>query len=497
MSKKQSGEYVRIETLTPDPHNANTHDARSIEAIARSLKQFGQVKPIVVDAAGVILAGNGTREAALSLGWESIWIVRTELTGDEARAFAIADNKVAEFAEWDFDKLQAQLDDLQAAAPGLFDAAGFDAAAMDELAARTQANVVVVEDELQTDPPVEPITQAGDLWLLGDHRLLCGDSTKSNDVARLMVDSQINVAVTSPPYASQRKYDESSGFNPIPPEEYVDWWELIQSNIANFLACDGSLFLNIKEHCEEGQRHLYVKDLVISHVRRWSWLFVDEFCWTHGGTPKAVVNRFKNGWEPIFQFTKSHVKIPNPNAVQHATDCGGNMVKREMNGGRSGSPNDEYRQGHKFRPKAVAHKSDSVPDWSGLHPSQSDGLAMSGRGEGVGGMQVFGDAIGARAARCVSEGMAYPSNVLSVGKNREALGHGAAFPVALPSFFIKAYSDAGDVVYDPFLGSGSTLIAAEQLNRRCFGLEISPAYCDVIVNRWQKLTGKTAARESK
>jgi len=92
----------------------------------------------------------------------------------------------------------------------------------------------------------------------------------------------------------------------------------------------------------------------------------------------------------------------------------------------------------------------------------------------------------------IMSGMAYPSNVLSVGKNREALGHGAAYPVALPEFFIKAFSDEGDIIFEPFLGSGSTMIAATITNRKCYCMEISPAYCDVSVARWEKLTGKKA-----
>jgi DNA modification methylase len=93
-----------------------------------------------------------------------------------------------------------------------------------------------------------------------------------------------------------------------------------------------------------------------------------------------------------------------------------------------------------------------------------------------------------------TDGLAYPSNVLSLGKNREAVGHSAAYPVSLPEFFIKAYSDTGDIVFDPFTGSGSTLIAAEKEVRTFYGMEISPAYCDVIVQRWENFTGKKAER---
>ena len=146
------------------------------------------------------------------------------------------------------------------------------------------------------DIPEDPVTQPGDIWIMGDHRLICADCASTQSVTTLLDGQKINIAISSPPYASQIKYDETSPFKPIHPDEYLDWFEPVQANIAQHLADDGSWFLNIKEHCEEGQRVLYVKDLTLAHVRRWGWNFVDEFIWTHGGTPKAVNQRFKNGW---------------------------------------------------------------------------------------------------------------------------------------------------------------------------------------------------------
>ena len=97
-------------------------------------------------------------------------------------------------------------------------------------------------------------------------------------------------------------YDESSGFRPIPPDEFTDWFEDVQSSVHAVLADDGSWFVNIKEHCDGGQRHLYVKDLTIAHVRRWGWRYVDELCWVTGGFPGKFDERFKNGFEPVFHF---------------------------------------------------------------------------------------------------------------------------------------------------------------------------------------------------
>jgi len=308
----------------------------------------------------------------------------------------------------------------------------------DAYGARNFAEKEIVEDEVP-EPPVDPITKAGDLWLLGNHRVLCGDSTKAEDVARMMNKHKINLAFTSPPYASQRKYDESSGFKPIPPDNFVNWFAPIAQNVRNNLQSDGSWFVNIKPACDDLSRLTYVFDLVLAHVRMWGWNFAEEFCWERSGIPQQVVRRFKNQFEPIYQFTLGDWK---------------------------------------FNPESVRHPSKSVPKAFGKGAGDTNAAKRQGIVSAVDGNEIC-------------EGLAYPGNRIPKFQS-EALGHAAAFPVGLPSFFIQAFSDQSDVVYDPFLGSGSTLIAAEQLNRKCYGMEISPAYCDVIVKRWETLTGKTA-----
>jgi hypothetical protein len=115
------------------------------------------------------------------------------------------------------------------------------------------------------------------------------------------------VVITSPPYATQRQYDPSSGFEPVPPERYVAWFQDVAAAIESVLAPDGSYFLNIKAHAEEGEQHTYVMDLVLAHKRQWGWRFVDEFCWrkTDDGVPGGWSNRFKNAWERSITFHAS------------------------------------------------------------------------------------------------------------------------------------------------------------------------------------------------
>jgi ParB-like chromosome segregation protein Spo0J len=161
-------ERRKVDELTYDPANARRHDQRNLEAIKGSLARFGQQKPIVVDGNNVVRAGNGTLEAARQLGWEEIDAVRSDLEGAEMTAFAIADNRTAELAEWNQEVLAATLQSLDDAEVPVADL-GFDSSDMAELLKAVEAGQgggEVVEDEVP-EPPADPITKPGDLWLLG------------------------------------------------------------------------------------------------------------------------------------------------------------------------------------------------------------------------------------------------------------------------------------------------------------------------------------------
>ena len=314
---------------------------------------------------------------------------------------------------------------------------------------------VTLKNRIKELRPRIPATKPGDLWCLGNHRIMVGDCRDSHSIAKLFGTSNANLVFTSPPYASQRTYDESSGFKPILTADYVEWFSPIAKNIKSVIAPDGSYFLNIKPSVDGIDTDLYVFDLVIAHVRQWGFHFATEFCWERSGVPKSVTQRFKNQFEPIYQFAVDHWKM---------------------------------------RPDAVRHISDNVPKAGGVGSSVSGMFGgakkrrngSSARMSGVQGQNVApGEYIG--------QGLAYPGNRLpTFSGSHEALGHTAAFPTGLPEFFIKAYTDANDIVFDPFMGSGSTLIAAEKTQRIGMGIEISPGYCDVIVKRWQDFTGKKA-----
>jgi DNA modification methylase len=171
-------------------------------------------------------------------------------------------------------------------------------------------------------------------------------------------------------------------------------------------------------------------DLVLAHKREWGWRFVDEFCWrkTDNGVPGTWPNRFKNAWEPVYHFA----------------------LQKEI----------------KFNPLAAGTASNDCFNYSPENPTSNSGSGLLGSGK-----------------RDRVEDIARPSNVIETKSESGQGDHSAPFPRALVSFFLKAFSDPGDVVFDPFMGSGTTMAAAHVLDRSAYGCEISPGYCDVIVRR--------------
>jgi len=361
---------------------------------------------------------------------------------EEALAYLIASNRTTELGGWDNTELLASLDRLDD-----LEGVGYTLDEIQEIANKIAElpPTPITDPDAVPAPPKTPITKLGDVWELGTHRILCGDSRDYGDVEKLMAGQKVNVAFTSPPYASQRKYDESSGFKPIPPGDYVEWFDDVQANVRTHLADDGSWFVNIKPASDGLDAETYVLELVLAHAQQWGWHFATELCWERSGMPQRAIRRFKNQFEPVYQFSLGEWK---------------------------------------FRPDAVRHESKNVP--VALGPGSGPSSWVSENSNFTQQGEEGGEWFNGR----VESGMAYPGNRLATfASSHSATGHSAAFPVGLPSFFIKAYSDTGDNIYDPFMGSGSTLIAAHNENRNAYGIEISPAYCDVICRRFQEHTG--------
>jgi DNA modification methylase len=453
-----------VERLRPYTRNARTHSPDQVAQIAASIAEFGFVNPILVASDAGIVAGHGRLLAARKLGLAEVPVVVLDhLNEAQRRAYVIADNKIAINAGWDEALLAEELRDIQADGLDLA-TVGFSAGEIEALLAEPEEPQAATEEEEEIpEAPAEAVTRPGDVWSIGPHRLICGDCRDLAAVQELLAGARANVVITSPPYASQRTYDPASGFKPICPEEFTTWYSGVAANIAAILADDGSYFLNIKEHAEDGQRNLYVKKLAIAHVEQWGWRFVDELCWrkTDDGVPGGWGNRFKNAWEPIHHFCR-HQEI-------------------------------------KFRPKAVGHWSDDCFDYSPNNPKSTSGSGLLGTGPRGAAADLGKNHDSWQTTRRNANniegrhgGIARPSNVIEVKTESSQGSHSAPFPRALVEFFVKAYSDPGDLIFDPFLGSGTTIAAAHVLGRNGYGSEISTAYCDVIVQRLMSLTDETA-----
>lgn len=453
-----------LDRLVPYARNARTHSDEQVAQIAASIAEFGFNNPVLVDTNAGIIAGHGRVLAARKLGIDQVPVVVLDhLSETQKRAYVLADNRIGENAGWDDEILRTELTDLKDADLDLA-LLGFDEDELANLFAEVAPEVAPSENEEAPEEvpeaPEEPVTRPGDIWVIGRHRLICGDCRDYAVVKRLLDRARANVVITSPPYASQRAYDPSSGFRPVPPDQYIEWFRNVAANIAAVLADDGSYFLNIKEHADGGQRNLYVKKLTIAHVEQWGWRFVDELCWrkTDDGVPGGWGNRFKNAWEPVFHFCR-HEKI-------------------------------------KFRPKAVGHWSEDCFDYSPNNPKSTSGSGLLGTGPRGAAADVGKNQDSWQTTRRNANdlegrhgGIARPSNVIEVKTESSQGSHSAPFPRALVEFFVKAFSDSGDLIFDPFLGSGTTIAAAHVLDRIGYGIEISPAYCDVILRRIEHLTG--------
>jgi len=396
-------EEIPIAELDLDPANVRQHDEKNLAAIKSSLKRFGQQKPIVVDPKGIVIAGNGTLTAARALGWDRIRIVRTQLEGSEATAYAIADNRTAELATWDDDALMQQLSALDLEDSALVEAAGFSAAELEGMVDGLLGEKELNEDEVP-EVPEDPITKPGDLWILGDHRLLCGDSTNEADVAKLLDGRKADLIFTDPPYDLGGKAKQV-GVRELRKESYgklydSDWdkgfrIEDIGPSIADAMAEDCSVYV-----CTS---HFYLGSLIE---------MFDDLMSYHNVCIWSKSN-------PMPSLTKRHWTWAHEFIVY------GTRGKHTFNFPATGNLPSVWQI-------AKSPKND-------LHPTQK--------------------------------------------------------PVGIPSHAIEASSKPGDLVVDLFGGSGSTLIAAEQLGRTAYLMELNPAYCDVIVERWENLTGRKAELE--
>lgn len=416
-----------ISELTEHPDNPRRGN---LEVIAESMNHHGFYGAVVVQAStNQIIVGNHRTRAAAAIGEETVPVLVIDVDDEQAKRIMLADNRSNDLAGYD----DRALFELLASLDGDLAGTGFMADDVELLLAKLDQIEEVAEPQAMPSAPAR--VKPNDVWRVGPATLVCADSRRGESYDVATDGEAINLGFTSPPYADRRRY--AGVTETIKPEAYVQWFQAIADNVRDRLAPDGSWFVNIRTGATDGiDMETYVLDLVLAHHRDWGWHWASEFCWERQGVPKQVIRRFKGAYEMVYHFCL-----------------------------------DEW----KFRPDAVRHYSADVPQ-------------ARGEGSGASGWEhVHGQpGHGAYFDKNVKQGdMAYPSNRLPTFAfdGVEATGHPAAFPIGLPRFFVLAYSDPGDLVIDPFAGSGSTLLAAVGEQRRAAGIEISPSYCDITLAR--------------
>ena len=261
--------------------------------------------------------------------------------------------------------------------------------------------------------------------------LILGDCLeKMGDIS----DESIDMVFTSPPYAERRK----KVYGGISADAYVDWFLPIALQIKRVLRADGSFFLNIKPHTDNGERSLYVFDLVSALKRKCGFLFVEEYCWVKNAFPGGLRGRFKNAFEPIYHFTKD---LPSK-IIFNPTACG--------------TPIKEESIARTYRKQCGA-------------PKNGSGMAATNTGN---------------IRKLV---LARPSNVININNVSNQYSdkqlHPATFPEGLVEFFVKSFTNVGGVVLDPFMGSGTTGVVCKDLDRSFIGIEVIPHYFSVAEKR--------------
>lgn len=242
----------------------------------------------------------------------------------------------------------------------------------------------------------------------------------------------VDLIMTSPPYADQRR-DTYGGVHPA---AYVDWFLPIAAELKRVLKPEGSFVLNIKERVLNGERHTYVLELIVA-MRKQGWLWTEEYIWHKKNSyPGKWPNRFRDGWERCLHFTKQKHFAMYQDAVR--VPMGDWSQSRLRNLSETDKRRDTSHVGSGFGKK--------IDNWMGRT-------------------------------------LAYPDNVLHLATECSNRGHSAAFPVELPSWFICLFTKEQDVVLDPFLGSGTTALAAQRLNRHCIGIELHPGYLQIAQRR--------------
>jgi DNA modification methylase len=440
-------ELRTIEAIQPYPGNPRVNDD-AVDAVAASLREFGFRQPIVVDAEGIIIAGHTRWKAAKKLGLAKVPVhVATDLTPEQVKAYRIADNKTGELAEWNFDLLPIELKDLQQAEYDL-GVLGFDD---EELAKLLDGDVAegLTDPDAVPEPPDAPVTQRGDIWVLGDHRLMCGDSGSAADLDRLLAGAGIDLVSMDPPYNVK-----------------------VEPRSNNAIAAGLSSFSSA------GKRGGAVKASDAAGMHHQGFDLARDKTKAKGTTRKmrAKDRPLENDFVTTEAFDEMLLAwFGNASRVLKP---GGSFYIWGGYANLGNYPAPLAASGLYFSQGIVWDKQHPVltrKDFMGAFE-----ICFYGWKEGA-GHNYYG-----------------PNNATDLWHvkkvNPQNMVHLTEKPVELAVRSIQYSSLPGQNVLDLFGGSGSTLIGCEQTGRHAYLMELDPLYCDVIVQRWEQFTGKKAQR---
>ena len=426
-------EHRSLADVRPYENNPRLNDA-AVAAVVASIREFGFRQPIVVDEEGVIIVGHTRFKAAQQLGLEKVPVhVATDLTPAQIKAYRIADNQTATIADWNYDLLPIELADLQGLDFDL-DLLGFDTDELNKILNPELKDGQCDPDEVP-EPPDEATTQRGDLWILGDHRLLCGDSGSTEDLDRLLDGNAIHLVNMDPPY--NVKVEPRSN-------------NAIAAGLSSFQGTTHHQKLDVERHPEKSKptgKKLRAKDRPLEN----DFVTDDEF------------DRLLDAWFG----NAARVLVPGRGFY--------------IWGGYANCANYPpflKKHGLYFSQAIIWDKQHPVltrKDYMGAHE-----WCFYGWREGA-GHEFFG-----------------PNNATDLWHvkkiNPQSMVHLTEKPVELAVRAMQYSSRPGENVLDLFGGSGSTLIGAEQTGRKAFLMELDPLYCDVIVQRYEQFTGRKAER---
>lgn len=446
MSKEMEIVYRNPKILRGYERNARTHSDDQIDQIAASIREFGFNNPILIDDTDTIVAGHGRLAAALKIELYTVpCIVLSHLTDAQRRAYILADNKLALNAGWDAKLLSMELADIAALGVEV-SLVGWDEKELAQLLPLLPGDGLTDPDAMPSLPD-EPVSKHGDVWILGEHRLLCGDSTESQSWKTILGEDRLEAVWTDPPY--NVNYGDKAEALSKRDKGHRNVSKIINDNLPSeqfriFLAkVYAALFSNSRPGCP----------VYVAHSETERASFTAEFIAAGFKLASAII------WK------KSQLVL-----------------------GRS-----DYHFIHEpmlygWKPGAAhpwfgGRKNVTVQEFAGANGIES-------AGDRGGYMFQVGDSMVVVRDGAMLE--VYPTTVMSEPKPQRSVEHPTMKPVALVERCLINSARPGAIVGDAFGGSGTTLIAAERLGMRARLIEMSPRYCDVIVNRWQEYTGREA-----